>query len=65
MNQLPIKQFETPASRALAFAEHDAIQAEVRAIFKIYGGGTIVEQVSRIISAVAVTGKDQNDDAVY
>jgi hypothetical protein len=63
--KLTFREFETPYSRALAFAERDANRCSVRELFKLYGGGSVVEQVSGMIDAAEETGMDLYNEAIY
>jgi hypothetical protein len=63
--QLPIREFDTVYSRALDAAERDYNRVCLRELFKLYGGGSVVQQVSRAIDAAERTGMGDCDEAAY
>jgi hypothetical protein len=48
--QLTIREFDTPDSNLRHAQQHDALTSDLRLLFMEYGGGSVVEQVSRRIS---------------
>jgi hypothetical protein len=63
--QQTIREFDTVYSRALDTAARDYNRVCLRELFKLYGGGSVVEQVSGAIDAADETGMDGWNEAIY